>query len=208
MRRISWRGLGLGIGLTMAVAWGSAPAGAVNSVYRYLPEPDQPTELPAQLASFSREAAGRVYYQLLEEGERALAATLAVVVAVPLADLKRETELGRLVAEYLLTDLADRGLRVQELRLGREILVVPRTGEFILSRNVGELAHPEPAVDYAVLSTFSNTRKALILQGRLVELRTGRVAASWRHELPLSRDILVLCRSSEPPFTVSLKAMP
>jgi hypothetical protein len=109
------------------------------------------------------------------------------------------------VAEYLLTDLADRGLKVTELRLGKEINILAQTGEFILSRNSNELANNNQELDYVVVSTYSNTRKTLVLQGRLVSLKDGIIKTSWRYTLPLNRELLSLFHSIEKPYTIAVK---
>ncbi len=159
------------------------------------------------LSEISKEVAGKVYYELKEEGEKSFLSRIAVVSAVPLADLKKETEFGRVLAEYLLTDLADRGLRVTELRLGKDINILPRTGEFIMSRNVGELATDLPEVNYVVTSTFTNTRKTLIVQGRLVDLKTGLAKTSWRYHMPLNRELLGLFQVAQKPHTIAIRGM-
>ncbi|OGR05154.1 MAG: hypothetical protein A2511_06280 [Deltaproteobacteria bacterium RIFOXYD12_FULL_50_9] len=175
--------------------------------HQYQPEATTVVGTEILLSEISKEIAGKVYYELKELSENGLLGKVAVVAAVPLSDLKRETEFGRVVAEYLLTDFADRGLNVTELRIGKEIQILPQTGEYILTRNVGELANSNPELDYVVVSTFSNTRKTLILQGRLVSLKDWRIIASWRHSLPLNRDVLSLFQLPEKPFTIPVKGI-
>jgi len=182
-------------------------AKTVPSVYRYTPDSSNSLGTEKQLSEFCREIAGKVYYELKQDGDKHLTARVAVVDAVPLADLKRETEFGRLISEYMLTDLADRGLKVTELRMGKEINILPQTGEFILSRNIGELATDSPMLDYVLVSTFTNTRKTLILQGRLVGLKSGLVETSWRYTLPLNRELLGLFHTREQPFTIAVNGM-
>ncbi|MBU0730834.1 MAG: hypothetical protein KKE17_12325 [Proteobacteria bacterium] len=176
--------------------------------FYYAPDMDKSQGTESILAELSKEAAGKVYYKLKEGGDAQLASKIAVVDAVPLSDFKRDTEFGRVVAEYLLTDLADRGLSVTELRLGKEIHILPQVGEFIMTRNIGELANMYPELDYVVISTYSNTRKTLILQGRLVNLKTGEVKASWRHTLPVNRELLGLFQTvNRKPVTIAVKGM-
>lgn len=176
-------------------------------VIQYMPDASKSLGTESLLSEISQEVAGKVFYELKEEGEKNFTAKVAVVNAVPLSDLKRETEFGRIMAEYLLTDLADRGLRVTELRMGKEINILPQTGEFIMSRNIGEIANNTPALDYVVLSTFTNTRKTLIVQGRLVSLKDGLVKTTWRYGLPLNRELLGLFHTIEPPFTIAVKGV-
>lgn len=207
----------LGLVLLAGTAW--AESGATEQVpqaevrrvpasynmYQYLPEAaNRDSEM--LLAEMSKEVAGKVYYELQGEGDgQNLVGRIAVVNAVPLSDFKHDTEFGRIMGEYLLTDLADRGLTVTELRMGKEITILPQTGEFILSRNVGELAIRNPALEYAVVSTFSNTRKTLIVQGRLVRLSDGLVKTSWRYTMPLTRELRGLFQTPEAPCRIAVK---
>jgi hypothetical protein len=179
-----------------------------HTIYQYMPDSSSSLTTESKLSEISKEVAGKVFYELKEAGTKQLNSRVAVVAAVPLSDLKRETEFGRLIAEYHLTDLADRGLRVKELRLGKDINILPQTGEFILSRNIGEIANDSPALDYVVVSTFTNTRKTLILQGRLVSLKTGLIKTSWRYNLPLNRELLSLLRARDlEPFVIAVKGI-
>lgn len=178
-----------------------------HKIFQYTPDaPAQGTD--AILSELSKEVAGKVYYELKEEGMKNLSAKVAVVAAVPLSDLKRETEFGRIIAEYHLTDLADRGIKVTELRMGSDINILPQTGEFILSRNIGELATNAPSLDYVVVSTFTNTRKTLILQGRLISLASGLIKTSWRYTLPLDKELLGLFYGADhQPFKIAVKGI-
>jgi hypothetical protein len=178
-----------------------------HRIYQYMPESSRSQATEGQLSDISKEVAGKVFYELKEDGEKNYTARVAVVAAVPLSDLKRDTEFGRVMAEYLLTDLADRGIKVNELRLGKEINILAQTGEFILTRNIGELADVTPEVDYVVVTTFSNTRKTLIIQGRLVSLLDGVVKSSWRYTMPLTKDLLGLFYDAEQPLTISVRGM-
>jgi TolB-like protein len=153
----------------------------------------------------SKAVASKVYNEMNEEGMQAKTARVAVVCAVPLSDLKRETEFGRIVSEYFSTDLADHGVLVQELRLGKDIQILPQSGEFILSQNPGELANEALPIDYVVVSTFSNTKKNLILQGRMVSMQSGLIMTSWRYTMPLRDDLMSLLGASEPAFTIAVK---
>ena len=176
-------------------------------VYHYMPETGRYMGTEALMSELSREVAGKVFYKLKDDGEKNHTARVAIVGAVPLSDLKRETEFGRMIAEYLLTDLSDRGIKVTELRLGKEINILAQTGEFILSRNISELANNNQELDYVVVTTFSNTRKTLVLNGRLVSLKNGIIKSSWRYTLPLNRELLGLFHTVNQPYTIAVKGM-
>lgn len=179
-----------------------------NGVSQSLPGTSTSLGTESMLSEISKEVAGKVYYELRAEGEGTLGSRIAVVSAVPLSDLKKDTEFGRVLAEYLLTDLADRGLKVAELRLGKDINILPKTGEFILSRNIGELASDMPELSFVMLSTFTNTRRTLIVQGRLVDLKSGLVKSSWRYDLPLNRELLGFFQVAHEPHTIAVKGIP
>ena len=204
----SYKSRGYGAKKKTAVAFKAAqPVASRHKIFQYMPDSSRSFGTENMLSELSKEVAGKIFYELKEEGQRNLTSRVAVVAAVPLSDLKRETEFGRIIAEYYLTDLADRGIRVKELRLGSDINILPQTGEFILSRNIGELANNSPALDYVVVSTFTNTRKTLILQGRMVSLKSGLIKSSWRFNLPLNRELLGLFYSIEQPFTIAVKGI-
>ena len=177
------------------------------NIYQYMPDTSKALGTEILLAEMSREVAGKVYYEMQGEGEKNFTAKIAVVNGVPLSDLKRDTEFGRVMGEYLLTDLADRGLKVTELRMGKDITILPQTGEFILSRNIGELANKTPEVEYVVVTTFANTRKTLVVQGRLVRLADGAVKTSWRYSMPLNRELLGLFHPAEAPYKIAVKGI-
>jgi hypothetical protein len=182
-----------------------APAVAPVSGHQPAASPNLGTE--ARLSEITLQVADQVFTTLAEKAGGHLGDTIAVVAAVPLSDFKRESEFGRLYAEYLLTDLAARGLRIAELRLGREIHILPQTGEFLLTRNIGELAPGNPFLDYVLVSTFSNTPRELIIQGRLVSLRDGRVEIAWRHTMPLNRELLALFNELDQPYTMAVRGV-
>lgn len=194
---------------------GNAPAPAEvrrvptkYNVYQYTPDTAKTVGTEMLLSEMSKEIAGKVRYEMQEEGgEMNSSGKIAVVNAVPLSDLKRDTEFGRVMGEYLLTDLADRGLKVTELRMGRDITILPQTGEFILSRNIGELANKMPELEYVVVTTFANTRKTLVIQGRLVRLADGAVKTSWRYSMPLNRELLGLFQQPEAPYKIAVKGI-
>lgn len=177
-----------------------------HHLYQYKSDSSRSYGTENILSEMSKEIAGKVFYQMKDEGQHVMSSRVAVVCAVPLSDLKRETEFGRMVAEYYLTDLADRGIQVKELRLGKDINILPQSGEFILSQNIGELANESPALDYVVVSTFTNTRKTLILQGRMISLQSGLVKTSWRYNIPLNRELVALLDANPQPFTIAVKS--
>jgi len=178
-----------------------------HRVYQYKSDASRSYGTENILSEMSKEVAGKVFYEMKDEGQHSMTSRVAIVCAVPLSDLKRETEFGRMVAEYYLTDLADRGILVKELRLGKDINILPQSGEFILSQNIGELANESPALDYVVVSTFTNTQKALILQGRMISLQSGLIKTSWRYNIPLNRELTVLLDANKQPFTIAVKGM-
>lgn len=193
--------LGILLAMTSGCSSKELPTMAVQQYKQQSPEEVPPRVI---LSDMTKEIAGKVFYELQNKD---LASTLAVTTAVPLADLKQDSEFGRLLAELLLTDLADQGLNVKELRLGKDIYIIPLMGEFIISRNTGELADQYPVIDYVIISTFTNSKSDLLVQGRLVDLKTGIIKTSWRYDLLLVKELLGLFRKPEEPLRVSIKEL-
>ena len=61
--------------------------------------------------------------------------------------------------------------------------------------------------EYVVVTTFANTRKTLIIQGRLVRLSDGAVKTSWRYSMPLNRELLGLFQPAEAPYKIAVKGI-
>ena len=103
--------------------------------------------------------------------------SLQGLVALPtsfvnLDNFNQTSAFGRLMAEQLFFELNQRGYPVREYRLPGSIRVLPKSGEFALSRDLGALAAKSGVV---IVGTYSNARDAVFVNARLLHPGDGRV---------------------------------
>jgi len=107
---------------------------------------------------------------------------------VNIDDLQRSSTFGRLVGDSIAGDLVGKGYNVIEVRLRNSLFMQPRSGEFMLSRelmNVGA-AHDAQAV---LVGTYAVGGDYVYVNARLVSVVDSRVLSSHDFRLPLNRDI-------------------
>lgn len=91
---------------------------------------------------------------------------------VNLDNFNQTSAFGRLMAEQLFFELNQRGYPVREYRFPDSIRVLPKSGEFALSRDLGALAAKSGVV---IVGTYSNARDAVFVNARLIHPGDGRV---------------------------------
>ncbi len=135
---------------------------------------------------------------------------IIVTTFVNLNELERTSVFGRMMAEKLLDELNRKGFTVVEIRRAQDLFVkkaavnvdknvdknsVP--GEFILTRDTSELAGRTNA--RAVLAgTYVATTDMLIINARLVDIKTPRILASVSYEVRITEEIESLLTGMSP----------
>lgn len=117
-------------------------------------------ELASQLISNRRDGDG---------GGRLIFTTL-----VNLDDLRQTSRFGRTMSESLATRLFQRGYGVVELRKGANIMLQPKNGEMVLSRDAARLASQYEA-NAIVAGTYAMTPTSVIINLKLLDVHSQEV---------------------------------
>lgn len=112
--------------------------------------------------------------------------SLPVLVATVVnADrLSESTRLGRLISEQVAGRLAQRGVRVTELRLRETLAMRPGQGELLLSRDVREVSQAQSA-QAVVVGTYAASSQAVYVSLKLVNPLGNAVVAAYDYSLPM-----------------------
>lgn len=94
-----------------------------------------------------------------------------------LDDLAKTSTFGRYTAEQLSGELRNREFSVIEPRRSKELMILPRTGELALSREIQEIFTSYKA-NTLLTGTYTVTAQQVALSVRLVLARTNSVLAS------------------------------
>ncbi|WP_312843082.1 FlgO family outer membrane protein [Diaphorobacter nitroreducens] len=110
-----------------------------------------------------------------------------VATVVQLDRLDESSRLGRLVAEQLAGRLAQRGLRVTELRMRETLAMRPGQGELLLSRHAQEVARAQ-AAQAVLVGTYAVAPQAVYVSLKLVGAGNA-VLAAHDYALPMDANV-------------------
>lgn len=110
-----------------------------------------------------------------------------VVNYVELDRIKRTSPFGRTVSEQIAASLSDKGMIIREVKL-KDSLVINEMGEFMLSREIKELAHQHNA-KFVVVGTYTEAAKSVFVTSKLVMIEDGNVVSAFNFTLEKDLDI-------------------
>lgn len=110
---------------------------------------------------------------------------LAVTSFVDLQEMNETNWLGNTVSESFMYQMQQRGFTVVDYKSTGAIKVTPN-GDFSLSRNWKELAGQQP-VDYVLTGTMLRQGAGLLVNARIIGMRSRVVIASAQGFLPADR---------------------
>jgi len=114
----------------------------------------------------------------LEHSDRILVATL-----VDVNDVERASMLGRQVAEFLTTRLAQRGRDVVHTTVRIDSLAIRREGQFVLSRDITKLSQEHKA-KAVLVGTYGATDTTVYVSLKLVRTLDLEVVSAVDYTLP------------------------
>ncbi len=118
-----------------------------------------------------------------------------------LDNLNQTSSLGRLIAESLIHEFQVRKWRVLDIRLSKNIEVNEK-GEFILNRDVEKL-YKKYRIAGVITGTYSLTEECVVINARLIDVRTGVVLSSGQVCVPTyGIEELLFDRDSAPPVRI------
>jgi len=116
-----------------------------------------------------------------------------IATLVDLDDLERSSRWGRLASEHLAARLANRGVRVKELKLRNQIFMAQASGALLLSREVTELSleHDAQAV---VVGTYTVAGDTVYVSLKLIRPEGNTVVSAHDYSFALSERTRPLMR--------------
>ena len=108
-----------------------------------------------------------------------------IATLVDLDDLERSSRWGRLASEHLAARLANRGVRVKELKLRHQIFMTQANGALLLSREVTELSleHDAQAV---VVGTYTVAGDTVYVSVKLIRPEGNTVVSAHDYSFALN----------------------
>jgi TolB-like protein len=114
-----------------------------------------------------------------------------VMLVATLADINRleqSSALGRLITEHLSSRLAQRGRSVVEMKLRGNVFVRNDQGEFLLTREIRELAREHNA-NAVVVGTYTDGGTYVFVSLKLIDPANGIILSAYDYALPMDRQV-------------------
>jgi len=123
---------------------------------------------------------------LIEKAKSKLDTDQAFVAAsfVNIDDLSQSSSFGRIISQQLASQFSSRGYKLVEMLLRKDIYIKQKEGEFLLSRQLMDVAL-EHNVQAAIVGTYAVGATSVYVTAKVIDPSNRVVLASHDYELPL-----------------------
>ena len=108
---------------------------------------------------------------------------------VNIHDLEQTSAFGRVASQQVGSRLGQHGFRVLEARLASTLSMVPRNGEFMLTREAARLLADTYDAGAVLVGTYSDEGGSVFVSARVVRLADNAVMAAYEYVLPRDGDV-------------------
>ncbi|MEO5361531.1 MAG: FlgO family outer membrane protein [Nitrospirota bacterium] len=120
---------------------------------------------------------------------------ILITTFVDVNDIRQTSPLGRAFSELLMTYLQLNYFDVIEMRMGNVIDMDKKNGEFVLTRDVKDLAARENAMSVLV-GTYTVTGKSVIFNGRIINLKDSTLYSAWSTRMVETKELKKLLKNT------------
>jgi len=106
-------------------------------------------------------------------------------------DLSKTSKFGRILQEHISSRLVQLGYTVKEIKMTGQLVIEPKSGESILSRDINKIA-PSVKSQALLVGTISITNRTMYVSSRLVHPVTNMIIASTDSRLCMDDTILAM----------------
>nr|CRH06324.1 Conserved exported protein of unknown function [Candidatus Magnetococcus massalia] len=106
-------------------------------------------------------------------------------------DFNNTTALGRLTASQMAARLTQAGYTVTEIKLRQELLMQPKRGEFVLTRELDKIAK-EMRVEAILAGTYTEARNRVYFNTKLIRIKDRATLAAQDFSIGKSSNVRVL----------------
>ena len=128
---------------------------------------------------------------LLQQAPLDPAQPVLVATLVQVDRLSESSRLGRIFSEQIAGRMAQRGLRVAEVKLRDSLLLQPGQGELLLSREAREVSQAQNA-QAVVVGTYAVSATVLYISLKLVNPVGNTVVAAHNYALSVDENVRAL----------------
>ena len=106
-------------------------------------------------------------------------------------ELEKTSTFGRIVQEHMTSRLVQLGYTVKEIKLRKDLVIQPQSGETMLTRQL-DYIKPTQAAQAVSIGTISHTNRTMYINTRLVNPKTSTIISSQDHKLCMDDTVLAM----------------
>jgi TolB-like protein len=114
--------------------------------------------------------------------------TILVATLADINRLEQSSALGRMISENISSRFAQRGRSVVEMKLRGSVFVRNNQGEFLLTREIKELAREHDA-GAVVVGTYTDGSSFVFVSLKIIDPASGVIKAAHDYTLPLDNQV-------------------
>lgn len=114
-----------------------------------------------------------------------------VTTFVDTTDLEKTSKFGRIVQEHISSRLVQLGYAVKEIKMTGQLLIDPKSGETILSRDISKIS-PSVKSQAILVGTVSLTGRSMYVSARLIQPTNSVIISSTDRQLCMDDAILAM----------------
>lgn len=126
-------------------------------------------------------------------GASASGSPFIVATLVNIDQLEQSSTLGRVISEQITSRLAQMGLGVVELKVRNGVYMKRNEGEFLLTREIKEVASAHKA-QAVIVGTYAESASFIYVSLKMVNPANSMILAAYDYALPLDRQIRSMLR--------------
>ncbi len=113
--------------------------------------------------------------------------TLIIATLVNIDELENSSTLGRLISEQISARFTQKNYRMVELKFRHNVYMAQGQGEFMLTREIHELANTHSA-QAVIVGTYAQSRDFVYINLKVIQPNTNTVLAVHDYALPLDEN--------------------
>jgi hypothetical protein len=119
-------------------------------------------------------------------------------------DLNQTSHFGRILQEHIASRFVQLGYTVREIKMRNNLLIRPKSGEIILSRDL-KLLNPSLTAQAVLVGTYSYSKRIMYISARLINPENSTIISSMDYQLVMDENVLAMFGlkiAKDDPYTI------
>jgi hypothetical protein len=119
-------------------------------------------------------------------------------------DLNQTSHFGRILQEHITSRFVQLGYTVREIKMRNNLLIRPKSGEILLSRDL-KLLNPSLTAQAALVGTYSYSKRTMYISARLINPENSTIISSMDYQLVMDENVLAMFGlkiAKDDPYTI------